>query len=360
MRNVLALSLLVLAGACAQGTAAKPAASSAGRAAASCEQASLALPEDAVVAELEGQKITAKDLGPELAAAEQKALREYCAGIDQNRRMALDNYVTERLVKKAAAAAGKGEDEWVREQLMTKVGEPTDEEITKFYEARKSPDAPPLELVRPQVAAAIQREKAEGAIRSIIDELKKGSGVKEMLPDVRPAPVDLTAPAYTAVAGKKGGKVQVVEWADFECPYCSKAADTLSELKKKYGDRVEFSFRHFPLSFHPNARKAGEYAQCAGQQGKFWQMHDEIFKNQSSVAEEDMKRHAQTIGLDQAKLDACLASGQGAKEVEQDYQQGLQIGIEGTPSFFVNGRPHTGAPTVEALSAAIEAELSKT
>lgn len=358
MRKTLLILVVGLAG-CAQGTASSTNPAATAKAATSCDAASLALAPDAVVGEVQGEKITAKDLGPELAAAEQKALREYCAGVDQNRRTALDNYVTEKLVKKAAAAEGKSEDDWIRERLQAKVGEPSDAEVQKFYDDRKSPDAPPLEMVKPQVVAAIQRERAEGAIRSIIDELKKGAGVKESLPDVRPAPVDLTAPAYTAVAGKKGSKVQVVEFADFECPYCSKAADTLSELKAKYGDRVEFSFRHFPLSFHPNARKAGEYAQCAAQQGKFWQMHDEIFKHQSSVAEEDMKRHATTIGLDQGKLDACLASGTGAKEVEQDYQKGLQVGIEGTPSFFLNGRPYTGNPTVEGLSAAIEDALQK-
>ncbi len=361
-KRVSLVALPLLAGAlfvgCAQGTAGKPV-PTAGAKAQTCDAASLAMDPATVIATVEGQPVTAGDLGPELVAAEQKALREYCAGLAQNRQMALDNFVTERLVKKAAEKAGRPQEDWIKDQMAAKVGAPSDEEIQKFYDARKTPDAPPLEVVKPQVAQAIQREKAESAIRDIIADLKKGSAVVEKLPDVRPAPVDLSAPAYTAVGGKKGSKVQVVEFADFECPYCSGAADTMNQLKAEFGDKVEFQFRHFPLSFHKAARKAAEYAQCAGRQGKFWQFHDTAFQNQASLSEDDLKKYVVTAGADPAQVDQCVASGEGAKEVELDYQKGLSIGIEGTPSFFVNGRVFAGNPTFDGLKAAIQAELQK-
>jgi protein-disulfide isomerase len=324
-----------------------------------CNGASLALSDDVVVGKLDGQPITYKDLGPEAMAAEKKALFEYCDAVHATRATALDNYVTEKLVEKAAKAAGQSPDDWMQAEVQKRIPQPSDAEIEAFYKARARPGAPPLEEVKGQVVMMMQREKSEDAVRDILEGIKKGVSVEKTLPDVRSPPRDVAVTEHTArKGGSERAKVRVVEFADFQCPYCSMAANTVKELTAKYGDKVEFAYRNFPLrSIHPNAQRAAEFAQCSQAQGKFWEMHDKLYAAQDKLDEESMRASAKEIGLDEGKLDECLQSGKGAADVDADYKTGESLGVEGTPTFFVNGRQHVGAATVEALSATIDAEL---
>lgn len=358
-----ALAVLAVAGLAACTTSEKVAtpASGAMAHAVDCAGASLALPEATVVGKLDGKPITVKDLGADAAAAERKALYEYCDAVHATRAQALDGYVTEQLVQKAAAAAGKTADEWVQGEMQKRIAEPSEEEIKAFYDANTRPGAPPLEEIRGQVVMVMQREKSEQAVREILEGLKKGVAVERSLPDVRSPARDVGVAAHTATKGgskEKGARVQVVEFADFQCPYCTVAAKTVKELHAKYGDKVEFAYRHFPLrSIHPDAQRAAELAQCSKEQGKFWEMHDKMYGAQDKLDEASLKEAASSLGLDAAKLDACLGSGRAAAEVEEDFKKAGELGVEGTPTFFVNGRQHLGAPTLEGLSAAIDAEL---
>jgi protein-disulfide isomerase len=172
--------------------------------------------------------------------------------------------------------------------------------------------------------------------------------------------MDLSNPPHAAFVGPADAAVRVVEFSDFECPYCSRAADTFNALKQKYaGKSVQFVFRNFPLSFHPNAKPAAEYAQCAQEQGKFWQMHDGIFAAQRELSVDKLKEVAAQAGLDTAKLEECLASGRPGPQIEEDMRKAQEVGVQGTPSFFINGQSFAGNPTVEGISQAIDAQLSK-
>lgn len=324
-----------------------------------CSSASLAMSPDQVVAVVDGQPIAAKDLGDDLAQAEASALRKYCTEVSQLRSRALDDHVNEMLVKRAAGAEGKTIDEYVRARVEGAMGqEPAEEEIQAFYNERAGPGVPPLETVRPQVVAALQREKAGKAIEDMLTGLKKGAAVEEKLPDVRPPALVVDVPAHTATAGAEDPVVEVVEFADFECPYCSIAADNLGKLKEQFkGQKVRFAFRHFPLSFHPNARRAAEYTQCAQDQGKFWELHDKIFDNAKAMDEAALRTYVKDVGLDEQAFDACLASGKAATQVETDMKKASELGVDGTPTFFVNGHK-VDQPTPEAIEAAIRAELA--
>jgi protein-disulfide isomerase len=348
-------------GCTAQAGPTKASAPSAKGAKAVCADASLALPDDAVVANFDGKAVTYKDLGPEIKRAEERALRAYCDAVYTSRSMALDNHVTEALVEAEAKKVGKSGDDWVRAEVEKRVGEPSDADIQAFYDKQKGAmgdQLPPLEMVKPQVVQFLKREKSEGAVGDLLDGLKKTAKLEKRLPDVRSPPVDLTASATTGVKGKKGAKVQVVEFADFQCPYCTRAAETMNELAAKYGDKVEFSYRHFPLrQIHPEAQRASEIAQCAGEQGKFWEVHDALYKNQSSLDEASAIAHATGVGVDGAKLTECLSSGRAATMVDDDFKKGEEAGVEGTPSFFINGRKFDGNPNAAGLSAAIEEAL---
>src|SRR3989344_7101547 len=137
------------------------------------------------------------------------------------------------------------------------------------------------------------------------------------------------------VLGSKSAKVTIVEFSDYECPFCGRHFEqTYPQLKKDYIDtgKVQLVFKDFPLSFHPQAQKAAEAARCAGEQGKYWEMHDKLFSNQQSLSVENEKKWAKELGLNTAKFDSCLDSGKYASAVQADSNYGQSIGVSGTPA----------------------------
>ena len=325
-----------------------------------CGGAALTLPAGTVVARIDGKDIKVEDLGDDLARAEKQALRTYCQEITQARENMLDNFLQQRLLTAAAEAEGKDISSFVQAKVDAEVPTPDEAAIAAFYEANKSPNAPPLDQVRDQVIQAMKGEGGERVLTKLLDDLRAKAKVTRLLPDVSPPPLDLSNPPHAAFVGPEDALVRVVEFSDFECPYCSRAADTFRGLKDKYaGKPVQFVYRHFPLSFHPNARPAAEYAQCAQEQGKFWAMHDGIFAVQRELSPEKLKEVAAQAGLDVAKLDECMASGRVRGQVDADMQKAQEVGVQGTPSFYVNGQSFAGNPTVDGLSQAIDAQLAR-
>jgi len=156
-------------------------------------------------------------------------------------------------------------------------------------------------------------------------------------------------------------KVKIIEYGDFECPFCAKFyAETLPLIKKYYVDKgvVEFEFHHFPLSFHPNAQISAEASECAREQGKFWEMHDLLFEKGVSGGVAAFKSYAQQLGLDTAAFNECLDTGAMAAEVQKDMADGAAAGITGTPGFLVNGKLVSGAQPFSVFQQIIEAELN--
>jgi len=177
------------------------------------------------------------------------------------------------------------------------------------------------------------------------------------------APVAIAVPAIDEndhVKGNKDAKVSVIEYSDFECPFCLRHNKDMDKIFTEYKDSIKVTFRHFPLSFHPEAQKAAEAAECAGEQNKFWEMHDLIFaanENQTmSVAE--WKKQAKTLGLVVAQFDKCLDDGKYADKIKADLSEGQSIGISGTPATFINGKVFSGAVGYEALKSEIEKDLA--
>jgi len=161
--------------------------------------------------------------------------------------------------------------------------------------------------------------------------------------------------------GPEDAAVTIVEFSDFQCPYCARfQQETLPQILSNYGDSVRFVYRDFPLtSIHANALKAAEASECADDQGKYWEYHDLLFQNQAALDEESLKGYAASLELDTATFDDCLASGKYTQEVAKDLQAGTDAGVQGTPSFFINGAPLRGAQPYAAFQAAIEAALAK-
>jgi predicted DsbA family dithiol-disulfide isomerase len=160
--------------------------------------------------------------------------------------------------------------------------------------------------------------------------------------------------------GPEDAPVTLVQYGDYECPYCAQAHPWLKELQERAGERVRFIFRHFPLdSVHPRARRAAQAAEAAAAQGRFWEMHDLLYDNREALGEEDLlKRYAAELGLDLRRFEEDLANDHHAWRIEEDRLGGTRAGVEGTPAFFVNGVRYTGSIDLDGLLAAVEEAAS--
>ncbi len=158
--------------------------------------------------------------------------------------------------------------------------------------------------------------------------------------------------------GPAHAPVTLVEYGDYECPYCGEAYPVVEAIKKRLGGQLRFVFRNFPLSqAHPHAEHAAEAAEAAGDQGKFWEMHDLLYENQQALEDEDLLRYAATLGLDVPRFTRDIAGHTPATRVREDFRSGVRSGVNGTPTFFINGVRHDRSFDLATLLAAIEEAL---
>jgi protein-disulfide isomerase len=170
---------------------------------------------------------------------------------------------------------------------------------------------------------------------------------------------DLTLPVDEArdhIQGPPSAAVTLVEYGDYECPYCGAAYPIVKDLQARMGDRLRFVFRNFPISTsHPHAERAAEAAEAAGAQGSFWEMHDLLYENQKRLRDDDLRSYAQALELDVELFDRELADERHAARVREDFMSGVRSGVNGTPTFYVNGARHDDSYDVETLLTALEA-----
>ena len=160
--------------------------------------------------------------------------------------------------------------------------------------------------------------------------------------------------------GADDAPITIVEFSDYQCPFCERFyQQTLPALFKEYGDKVRFVYKDFPLPMHPDAQKAAEAAHCAGEQGKYWEYHNTLFENQSSLGIESLKHYAKALNLDTSRFDACLDGGKQADKVKEDTKIGRSVSVNGTPTFFINGERLVGAQPIDAFKEKIDALLKK-
>jgi protein-disulfide isomerase len=182
------------------------------------------------------------------------------------------------------------------------------------------------------------------------------------IPSQEQPDVDMVALADDdPVKGDPNAPITIIEFSDFQCPFCGKFyRETLPQIKEKYIDtgKVKLIYRDFPLSFHENAQSAAEAAECANEQGKFWEYHDLLFEKQQDLSVENYKQWAEELGLDMEQFNECLDSGKYADEVTNDFSDGQAAGVTGTPAFFINGKKVSGAQPFSVFEQIIEEELS--
>jgi len=161
------------------------------------------------------------------------------------------------------------------------------------------------------------------------------------------------------VRGSEDAKITIVEWADFQCPFCVRVNPTLKKINDEYGDKVRFAFKHLPLSMHSKARAAHEASEAAHRQDKFWEMHDRIFAKPKDLSPETYLRYAGEIGLDIDNYKSDISSTSVRKAVDDDLALARKLGVSGTPSFFINGRFLSGAQPYQSFARVIDEELAK-
>lgn len=160
--------------------------------------------------------------------------------------------------------------------------------------------------------------------------------------------------------GPAKGDVTIVEYGDFQCPFCLRSRPVIKQVMDTYPEQVRLVYKHFPLSFHREAMNAHRAAEAAREQDKFWEMHDRIFQSPTDLAAETMRKHAETLGLDLAKFDEAVKSERVQKRIAADQEEGRKVGVRGTPAFFVNGKYIAGAQPFDAFKREVDAALGKT
>jgi predicted DsbA family dithiol-disulfide isomerase len=275
------------------------------------------------------------------------------AQASQNRHRALEvaieEIVQERLVAQAAAAAGQDPETWRAQQLEQAKADVTEQQVTDWYNQNRSRlRGATQEQVEPQIREFL-------ATQNFYSSLRNDGDVDVFLEPFR---FEVSAGDAPAKGGPKDAPVQIVEFSDFECPFCQRVNPTLDRVITEYGDKVRLAFRHYPLdNIHANARKAAEASLCADEQGEFWKMHDVMFSEQKELGVEALREKASRIGLDLEAFNECLDSGRYADQVEEDFRAGVLAGVSGTPAIFVNGRPLSGAVPFEQMAEVIDEEL---
>jgi protein-disulfide isomerase len=172
-------------------------------------------------------------------------------------------------------------------------------------------------------------------------------------------PLTLPDPERDHISGSPDGSIKLLEYGDYECPFCAEAHAVVKEIQRRLGDDLLFAFRNFPfVNVHPHAEHAAEAAEAAGDQGNFWGMHDLLFENQAALEDEDLAAYAAELGLDAKRLLREVTSSVYAARIREDFKAGVRGGVNGTPTFFINGERYDGARDLRQMLSALAAQLS--
>jgi protein-disulfide isomerase len=297
---------------------------------------------------------SAKPAGPELTEACQEYVDKLCEKVGKQSPTCTEMGKTAELLSPAVCTAAKRDIKYTADKLAEKrkncdtlvsrlcgeLGKET--ETCKMVETHTKnfpPERCKMMLDRyPEVLADLK--KMEEANKPMSAE-KQANIAKDDAPS----------------AGPKDAKVTIVEFSDFQCPFCSKGANAATEIKKKYAGKIRLVFRQFPLSFHDKAHVAAEAALFAHSKGKFWELHDKMFANQNALDRAALEKYAGEVGLKVDEFKKALDDKTFAAQVDADMKLGTEIGVQGTPSMFINGKKVQNSTDVEAISKMIDEAL---
>lgn len=306
------------------------------------------------LAEVNGQAVVMADI-ERTGGKELYRERDQLYNLEQQK---LAEYIDNLLLQKEAQRHGISVETLLQQEVESKILPITDAEVTALYEANKSRIPVPLEKVRDKIREFIRGQKVSAQrslfVKSLRDKAKIVNYLKPPAPFREQIPID-GAP----FKGPEKAPVTIVKFEDFQCPFCKRVQPTFVELLKRYSGKIRLVHKDFPLdSLHHEARQAAEAARCAEDQGKFWEYHNVVYKNAPKASVKDLKTYAKEVGLNVESFDKCLASSKYKTAVQKDVDEGIRLGITGTPDFFINGRELSGAQPLEAFTRVIDEELA--
>ena len=309
----------------------------------------------AKIAEVDGQAILASDL-QKYAGRELSVQRENLYKLEKQK---LEEYISAFLLTQEAKKRVVSIETVLDQEVNSNILPVGDDEIEVFYKSNKARIAVDLDKGREQIRGYLRNQKIEAQKALFFKSLRSNAKVATYL---KPPPVFR---AEISVAGEpsKGSEkapVTIVKFEDYQCPFCKQVQPTFNELLSRYNGKVRLVHKDLPLeSLHPQARQAAEAARCAYEQGQFWEYHDKLYGNSPKASADDLKSYAKEVDLNVDSFDRCFASGKYKAVVQQDLNEGVQLGLTGTPTIFINGREISGNQPLEAFEAIIDEELTR-
>ena len=269
------------------------------------------------------------------------------------KKKALDNLIEQKMLEAAAKKQGLTTEKLLDQEVNSKVPDPSDAEIEGYYLGLKVKS--PLADVKTQLREGFKQAKIQQARQDYLKALRADSKVVVLLS----APRVEVAYDPARLRGNAKAPIMIVEFSDYQCPYCHQVEPTVKEVLTKYGDKVSLSYRDFPLtSIHSQAQIAAVASHCALEQGKFWEYHDQLF-SASNLDKDTLIEHARNLKLDDKQFGSCLTSEKYKAEIDKDLQDGRKAGVSGTPGFFINGIALSGAQGQDAFTRVIDEELAR-
>lgn len=309
--------------------------------------------EDGVVAKAAGVEISSEELHngiqSELFDLEQK--------IFETKMNNLKAILLQKLMEQDPAKKGLSNDEFL-DQHIAKNLKVSDKDIDAFIKERNIPKEQVNAQIKERVRGFLMNEKKQEALEEWLAAKTKKGGIEVFFQKPRRPTFDVQV-GNAPILGKEKAPVTIVEFSDFQCPYCSKAADIVHQVKKEFGGKVKIAFKQFPLPFHAQAKAASNAALCAGEQKKeaFWTLHDAFFGNQDKLNRDLFLKQAKSAKLDVDAFEKCLDEKKYYAQIEADIEQGKNLGVKSTPTFFVNGKLVQGAQPFEVFKELIQEEL---
>lgn len=262
------------------------------------------------------------------------------------RRQTLEAMTNDYLIEQAAQRDKLSVDDYLKKEYSGKDGV-TDAAAKKFFDENKGATTATYDKIKPQLMLMLNKQ-------ALLERLRKNEPVKILL---EPKRVVVDSSGHPDL-GPKDAPVTIVEFADFQCPFCKATEATIKELREKYGDKIRLVHMDFPLSFHSHSLDAAKGARCANDQGKFWPFREALFANQNKLAPADLKATAKKLGMKTAEFNACFDSPKYDAQIKSDQAAGEKAGVDGTPAFFVDGRVLTGAQPLPKFEELIDDELA--
>ena len=323
------------------------------------QQAPAGQGESEVAAHVGDRTITVKEVDDRWRQAEPASHAQAIQQVYDGRKQALDAIVADMLIERAAEAQGIESEPFTSAEVASRTKPVTDGQVTAFFQANQAQmQGRGIDATGPAIRQHLEEQDRIAAYDALVAELREAGPPIRLVFDAPRHQVDVSPD--DPVLGDASAPVTLVEFSDFQCPFCARVMPTLKRVREAYGDRVRIVWKDFPLTaIHPQAFGAAQAGHCAQEQGKFWEYHDRLFANQQALEPELLKTYAADAELDAEMFGSCLDAAKYADRVQEQMDIGASLGVSSTPTVFINGRLLTGAQPYEVFTRIIDEELER-